>query len=275
MYDFFRRYSLSITSFSLLVLSCVLMSFSVRNRELASSGASIISAALAPFERLYQGGLQSIRGSWNRYVYLISVEDERRELAARLKALEAQNSQAVELQSENDRLRALLNYRESNSVAGVAATVISRDPSNWAQSITVDRGSENGITVGSPVVDGNAIVGQVVAVSQRSAKIQLLTDNISSIDALVQSSRARGAAEGTLEHILNLRYVQREDVVNIGDRVIASGLDGVFPKGGLVGVVTKVERDTSGMFQSIEVEPSVDVSRLENVLILSKQEEAK
>ncbi len=268
MSEFFRRHSLSLSSAFLLVISCILMGASVHNRSLAASGPTVIAEVLSPFDRVYQGGLQSVRSVWNHYVYLIGVEEERNQMAARLKALESQNSQFNELESENARLKALLNYAEQNKVTGVAATVISRDPSNWAQSITIDRGDGDGVRPGQPVVDGNGIVGQVVGTSRRSAKVQLLTDNVSAIDALVQSSRAEGSAEGTLSKVLKLRYVQRESVVNVGDRVIASGLDGVFPKGALVGVVTRVERDTGGMFQLVDVEPSVDVSRLENVLVL-------
>jgi len=270
MSEFFRRHTVGIVGASLLLLSLFLMSASLRHRELASGGASILSAVLSPFERLYEGGLKGVRGVWSRYLYLIAVEDERRDLANRLKALEAQNSQYVELKTENDRLRTLLNYQETKKVKGITATVTSRDASNWAESISVDRGESDGIKVGQAVVDGNAVVGQVIATSGSSAKIQLLTDNVSSIDALVQTSRAQGTIEGSLQPLVNLKYVSRESVVNIGDRVIASGLDGVYPKGALVGVVIRVERDSSGMFQSIDIEPSADVRRLETVLILSE-----
>jgi rod shape-determining protein MreC len=269
MTEFLRRYSLSLTTVLLLMLSMFMTGLSVRDRRLASSGAAVVGELLAPFERLYLGTVQGARGIWNNYLYLVGVEEERRQLAERVKVLESQNSQFIELKSENERLRRLLGYLQETGAQGVAARVTSRDASNWAQAITVDRGEQHGVRVGNSVVDGNAIVGQVIAVSSSSAKIQLLTDNTSAIDSLVQNSRAQGTAEGMLGRNLRLKYVQRESPVVIGDRVIASGLDGIYPKGALVGVVTRVERNSVGMFQVIELEPSADVLRLENVLILT------
>jgi len=230
----------------------------------------MISAILNPFNSLYNGAISSITGSWQKYVYLIGVEEEREQLAARLKALEAQNSQLVELVSENARLLSLLNYRNELKAEGVLARVKSRDPSNWARTIVLNRGSNDGVREGQAVIDGNALVGQVIAVSSSTAKVLLLTDNVSAVDVIVQSSRAQGVVEGNLTAAMKLKYVLREQPIKIGDRIIASGLDGIFPKGALVGVVSRVMADSSGMFQSVEIEPSTDLTRLEDVLVLTK-----
>jgi len=104
--------------------------------------------------------------------------------------------------------------------------------------------------------------------------VLLLTDNSSAVDAIVQSSRASGIAEGGVESdVLRLRYVEKlaEAQVHAGDRVIASGIDGVFPKGTLIGVVHKVNPTAPGLFQYIEIKPSADLQRLENVLIIIPQ----
>jgi rod shape-determining protein MreC len=268
MQDFFRRHSLFLSCSFLIVFSIVLMSVSVSNRQFASSGAGVVSWVLSPVNSLYKGILSSIRGSWEHYIYLLGVEDERDQLATRLKALESQNSQFIELSSENSRLKALLNYKDELKSDGISATVVSRDPSNWAQSVTVDRGSNDGVKEGQSVVDGNALVGQIISVSTTSAKVLLITDNISSVDVIVQSSRAQGIVEGNLTEALKLKYLLREQSVKIGDRIIASGLDEIFPKGALIGIVSKIKDDPNGMFQNVEVEPSADMSRLENILIL-------
>ncbi|MCC6953479.1 MAG: rod shape-determining protein MreC, partial [Deltaproteobacteria bacterium] len=158
-------------------------------------------------------------------------------------------------------------------LTGVAARVIGRDPSNWAHTVTIDRGSHDGLRIGLPVVDGNAVVGQIVAVSRSSSQVLLLSDNSSAIDAIVQKSRAQGTVEGALGKKLYLRNVLREQEVLPGDRVIASGLDGVFPKGTLIGVVTRVDPAPNGVFQNVELEPSTDLVRLESVLVLIGSEE--
>jgi len=252
--------------------SLILMSASVSNRKFASSGSGFISWVLSPVDSLYKGILSSVRRSWEHYFYLVGVEEERDQLASRLKALESQNSEFKELSSENERLKSLLKYRDELKSDGILARVVSRDPSNWAESVTVDRGSKEGIKEGQAVVDGNALVGQIISVSSNTAKVLLLTDNISSVDVIVQSSRAQGIVEGNLTDALKLKYLLREQSVKIGDRIIASGLDEIFPKGALIGIVSKIKDDPNGMFQNVEVEPSADMSRLENILILTKSD---
>lgn len=271
MAEFLRRHSLLFTSIALLICSFQLMSLSVSNRAVPQYGARMVDTIFSPVEKGYHEVYQSTRYIWNHYFWLLDVETERNELMNRVKELEAHNSRLMEYDSENKRLRRILDFTDRSGYSGAVATVIGRDPSNWVKTITIDRGSADGLRAGLAVVDGNAIVGQTTAVGERSSRVLLLTDNSSAIDALAQSSRAVGTAEGGLgRSSLRLRYVLKlkEFQVNIGDRIIASGLDGVYPKGALIGVASKVNPQAAGLFQEIEVEPSVDVYRLENVLVL-------
>jgi len=187
----------------------------------------------------------------------------------RLNALEAKNSKLVELDGENQRLRGLLSVVESTSHTGIAAKVIGRDPTNWNQSLTVDTGRDQLVKIGYPVLEQNGVVGQVVAVGGSSSRVLLITDPASGVDAIVQGSRARGVVQGTGEGC-HLEYVLSEDEVKIGDRIITSGMDGIFPKGLLIGVVSDVgpARKGGSMFQSITVQPTVNMNRLENLLII-------
>lgn len=271
MAEFFRRHSLSLTALALLLASLQLMSLSIAHRNVPQAGARAVDAVLSPLEKGYYEIFQSSRYIWNHYLWLLNVETERNQLVNRVKELEAHNSRLMEFDSENQRLRKILNFTERSGFTGVVASVVGRDPSNWVKSITIDRGSDDGLKEGYAVVDGNAIVGQTIAVNRHSSRVLLLTDNSSAIDSIVQSSRAAGTSEGGLgRSSLRLRYVLKlkEFEVNVGDRVIASGLDGVFPKGALIGVVSKANSQANGWFQDIEVEPSVDVYRLENVLVM-------
>ncbi len=271
MSDFFRRHSLFLTTLALLLCSLQLMSLSLANKAVPQAGARAVDAVLSPLEKGYHELFQSAKYIWNHYLWLLNVETERNQLVNRVKELEAHNSRLMEFDSENQRLRRILNFKDRSGFTGVVASVVGRDPSNWVKSITIDRGSDDGLKEGYAVVDGNAIVGQTITVNRHSSRVLLLTDNSSAVDAIVQSSRAAGTAEGGLgRSSLRLRYVLKlkEFEVNVGDRVIASGLDGVFPKGALIGVVGKVNPQAKGWFQDIEVEPSVDVYRLENVLVM-------
>ena len=231
----------------------------------------MIYSILSPLQKLYHESSESAKYLWSHYLWLLEVEQERNELLERVKGLESQNSRLMEYESENLRLRKLLHFADENKLTGLQATVIGRDPSNWLRTITINRGSEDGVRQGLAVVDGNAVVGQTTAVTSHAAQVLLLTDNSSAIDAIVQSSRAAGIAEGGLEsEMLRLRYVQKleESQVHAGDRVIASGMDGVYPKGTLIGVVHKVNSAAPGLFQYIEIKPSADLKRLENILVL-------
>lgn len=268
MADFIRRHSILLASLLLLVSSFQLMSASIQDPWLPRLGGRFVNGAISPIQGFHRSFVDSGTDIWTHYLYLVNVESERAELASRVKALEAQNSRLIEFENENSRLRGLLSLQQETGWNGVIATVIGRDPSNWIRTITIDRGEVDGVRPGQTVVDGHAIVGQTTVVSERSAKILLLTDSRSAIDALVQSSRSPGIVEGTGFDFVRLNYVLREQEVKVGDRVIASGLDGVYPKGALIGVVTSVATNPENLFHSIEVRPSVDIARLESLLVV-------
>jgi rod shape-determining protein MreC len=124
------------------------------------------------------------------------------------------------------------------------------------------------------VVSPLGVIGQVVAVTSRSAKVLLLTDPNSGVDAFVQRSRARGIVSGSLDYGPIMKYVKRSEDVKEGDRLITSGLDGVFPKGLLVGTITKVNKKNFGLFQYVEVALAVDPSEIEEVLVVSVNKDA-
>jgi rod shape-determining protein MreC len=235
-------------------------------------GGQMINSVLSPVEKISHEAFGSVSYLWTRYVWLLNVEAERTDLSRRVRALEAETSRLAELESENERLRGLLGFTEASGLHGIAATVIGRDPSNWVRTVTIDRGSDHGIRPGFAVVDGRAVIGQTIVVGARSSRVLLLTDNSSAIAALVQGNRAQGIAEGSLGKSLTLRYVLKDYPVAVGERVIASGLDGVYPKGVLLGVVSQVQPDSAGLFQTVLVEPSVDLNRIEDVLVIKPDE---
>ncbi len=259
---------LPFTAACLIVIACQLMSASIQHAALPKFGANVVASFVGPVEVLHHEATRSILRLWEHYVWLQGVEAERGSLLSRVKELEALNSRLVEFQHENLRLRELLRYSTENQRAGIAASVVGRDPSNWSNTIALDRGANDGVRQGFAVVDGNAVVGQVVAAAATTSRVLLVTDPTSAIDAIVQNSRARGIVEGVSDRSLRLRYVLKEFAVSVGDRVIASGLDGIYPKGTLLGVVTKVDQSENGLFQSVELQPSISPKQLESVLVL-------
>ena len=150
----------------------------------------------------------------------------------------------------------------------MTASIIANSGSSWFKSCLLDKGSADGVRKGMAVVTPLGVVGQVVAVTARTAKVLLLADPNSGVDVLVQRTRARGIVSGSLDNGTILKYVKRSEDIQEGDRLVTSGFDGVFPKGMVVGTVIKVRKQTLGLFQHIEVMPAVNLARTEEVLIV-------
>jgi rod shape-determining protein MreC len=260
------------TSFLLFCFSLFLTAYSARHPEVARAGFSLIAKIQRPFQVVSNNINVTLSGFWDGYIDLRNARIENGSLKERLDTLEAYNSRLLEFKYENDRLRKLLSYSEKAQSSSIASTVISFDPSSISQSVIVDKGSLHGVNIEMPVLLGESVVGQVIAVANSSSKVLLITDPSSAVDAIVQGTRVRGIVRGTSSSsTCDLIHVEREEIVKIGDRVITSGLDEVFPKGLLIGVVSDVVREAESEFQKIEILPSVDFSKLENVLVVTSK----
>jgi len=224
---------------------------------------------VAPLQEAVTDSVSFAKGIWNHYYYLVSVAQENDNLKKELSRAVAKSSQYNEIELSNQRLRNLLNFKETTTSKVLAAEVISVDPSSWFKAVIIDKGSLDGVERGLPVVIRQGIAGQVVDVSSRYSKIMLIIDRNSSVDAMVQRTRARGIIKGeaTAGHCL-FKYVLRKDDVRVGDTIVASGLDGVFPKGLPIGDVKEVVRRNSGVFQEVRVVPYIDFEKLEEVLVI-------
>lgn len=181
-----------------------------------------------------------------------------------------------QLSAENARLRALLNEAPTDQYPLEYAEIVSKDPQNFYNTIIINKGSANGIVVGMPVIsyrDGyKALVGKVVEVRRYNSRVLSLIDQRSQISVMLESSRATGIMVGqnprsTQTH---LQYIDLQLEVDEGEKVVTSGMGGVFPKGILVGTVFKVEKKNYGLFHDLYVDPAVDFSVLENVYVIKK-----
>jgi rod shape-determining protein MreC len=135
--------------------------------------------------------------------------------------------------------------------------------------ITVNRGSSDGIASGMAVIHPQGVVGQVVAVSSKTARVLLVSDHASGVDVVTQDSRARGIVEGGGERICELKFIPKDARLMEGEAVLTSGMDGVYPKGLLVGTVERIGSASVSLFKTVELRPAVDLSRIEEVLIVS------
>jgi rod shape-determining protein MreC len=198
----------------------------------------------------------------------VGLEQENEALKRELQEVKLQLNKYREAYLANQRLRALLNFKTSIPTPLLPAEVVAFDPSGWFQTILIDKGRNDGLVRNMAVVSGDGLVGRVIGVSNRHAKVLLILDGNSAVDALIQRSRTRGVLVGLGRDRCVLKYVQRNEDVQVGDKVITSGMGGVFPKGILLGEVQQVVRGNSGLFQTVEVEPAVDFSQLEEIMVV-------
>ncbi len=198
-----------------------------------------------------------------------SLEARNRELQATVDSLMIENVRLREAEIESANLREQLHFKLSNPTYELlAAEVIGYDPSNLLHYIVIDRGSQDGIASGMPVVTARGLVGKIASVYPHSARVMLLTDPSSSVSALIQSSRASGVVQGSGRLGLTMRYIEQNEQVEVGDIVLSSGLGGNLPKRLVIGKVTSITREQVEMFQEVHVQSAVQFDRLEMVLVI-------
>lgn len=256
--------------FLLLLLAATLTLFArdIRGKHPPSLWDRVLLILATPPLKLTTSIFNSVSTVWRRYIALMHAERENEKLRSERDALLVENQILKEQARENERLRELLTFKQRHPFRMIPAEIIGRDPTSWFKSIIIDKGSADGVIQGAGVITPEGVVGRIIKVTSSSAHVLLLIDVNSNIDAVVQRSRARGIVVGTGETICRLAYVQKTENIVEGDRVITSGLGGIFPSGILIGFVVSLRRDKGGFFQYIELQPSVDFSKLHEVFVV-------
>jgi rod shape-determining protein MreC len=253
----------------MLVIAANIVILFVFSSRIPSHGVGRVALVLiAPIQNAVSHTIRTARDTWEVYFRLTAAAEENVRLKKELQQAQARNRQWYELELANIRLRRLLDFKISLQSPSVAVEVIGLDPSPWYKAVIVNKGRNDGVRKGLPVGIPEGIAGQVVDASAAYAKVMLITDRNSAVDALVQRTRARGIIKGESTGSCVFQYVLRKDEVGIGDRIVASGLDGVFPKGMPIGEVSGVVRRAAGIFQEVSVTPYVDFEKIEEMLVL-------
>lgn len=254
------------------LLLLVLMAAQAQRMQTAATVDHSFRAAARPVWSGMLGVGRGVQRIWENYVYVVGLRREREQLLERLNRLEADRERTREIWQENRRLRQLLDLRDDAAfpkgvVARVAAD-LSAGPLRRA--ILVDRGARDGVTRGWIAVSRGALVGQVRDVQRASAEVLLVVDPDSGVAVRHQLDRFAGVLRGGARGpsiLARLEYVPRDQAVAVGDAVVTSGLDGVFPPGLLVGYIRDIVGD-SPLAWRITVEPAADVASLEDVLLV-------
>lgn len=205
---------------------------------------------------------------WAGYVALQGMREENEQLRKEMDLLRGQNSQLREAAVATERLQSLLQFKEQAASVMIAAQVIGRDATNSYRSVILNKGESDGIKPDMGVVTPVGVVGRVVKTTGGTAVMLLITDPNNAIAGLIQRTRDEGIVEGTHQGFARLKYIPLLSTVRDGDRVVTSGLVGGFPRGLPIGTITRIDRSEGALFQSAELMPDVDMSRLEEVLVI-------
>ena len=255
-----------------LLFALIYLSINVEKSRPWNPLAEVLIEILSPVQKVVKGSVNFTTGLWSKYIGLINTHDDNIMLKKENERLMMENSRYRELLSTYKRLEELLNFKENTGETVLAAQVIGRDPSGWFKSIIIDKGGNDSIRENMPVVNAKGVVGQIVEVSFNYSKVLLLIDQNSAADCIIERSRDSGIVKGVSPKEYTLDYVLKTSDVQVGDMVITSGLDRVYPKGNYVGKVTEVEDNPGELYKKVKIKPSVDFSKLEEVLVLLRED---
>lgn len=276
MQQLLRRYRELILAALLLVVPLGVYLAHAKEASELNAVDRVVLAVTHPLEKVVAwvvtGGLET----WRGYVALRGAHAEAARLARDLGTVERERQALQQVRAENDRLRALLGFAQSTpDLAVVGARVIGArlDPKGALQLLTLDRGASDGVAPLMPVVTADGLVGRVHSVYRGTSDVLLIVDRNSSVAARIERSRARANVRGlSVPDVCRLDYVLRSEDILEGDILVTSGTDGIFPRGLRVGRVTRVKRGTYGLYQTADVVPAVNVTRLEEVLVVTSRD---
>ena len=228
--------------------------------------------AITPLERVLVWVQNDSSSVWHNYFFLRGVRAENRQLKQQIEQMRLEQVRLTEDAEQAHRLQQLLAFKEQIIAKTVPAQVIGSSGSDLSRSIYIDKGSNEGIAADMAVITAGGIVGKVLRVYPSTSLVLMINDQTSGVGAMLEKSRLQGVLKGTPDGTVVLERVMSDEKVNPGDKVLSSGGDQIYPKGLPVGTVMKVSPGHE-MFLKIEVKPSADLSRLEEVLVVTEKQE--
>lgn len=258
---------------ALLLVNFILMAFDARDK---STGQRVVRAWTQTAADFVQSPVTTVTTSIAEYFYSISnlrsAQSENDQLKQRVQELEVEIKQKEELASENTRLREMLELKEQSKYKVLTARIIGRDPSIWFDSLTVNRGSFDGVTVYMPVVTNGGLVGRVTAVSPLTCQVDMITRSTSGVGAVVGQigeSNALGVVSGTSKKdLIEMKYVSGSVDVKVGQSVFTTGQDDIYPAGLKIGEIVNVVSGSATTPHMIEIKPAAKMDSMQEVGIL-------
>ncbi len=253
----------------LLLSQVILMSTNARHPDSEQSFLRVwLVTAFSPVVHGADAVISSVRDTFSSYTANRHAREENAELRDQIDQLTAERNKALERQAELDVLRTQLALPSRPQYREIAANVFSRDAVLWFRRLTIDRGTLDGVKRDMPVATAGGIVGRVISVGPNYAMVQVITDKHAGLGAMLQESRAMGEVHGLDNDRCELKNISTRENVEVGESVVTTGLDRIYPKGLLVGTVESIEADPNAPWHRIIIKPAAPVDRVEHVFVL-------
>lgn len=255
---------------AVLVGHVILISAQVQSRTGVRVLEAVVFGVFSRIQGVTAGGINGVRGAWGDYVALRGVRDENERLRQQVAELEVRLQEQRALAARTTGLQELMDLQVEAALPTLAARIIAGNPNPGVRTVTIDRGSADGVQENMAVIAPGGVVGRVIGpLASHAARVQFLIHGSAAAGALIERTRVAGMVVGVdRDPPLRLELISNLADVEPGDRIVASGVDGIYPKGFAIGTVESAERGSPGLYQDITVRPSVDFSRLEEVLVV-------
>jgi rod shape-determining protein MreC len=257
----------------LLLANLVIMAVDARDSDGKQKVVRIWTQTFAsPIQSASSKATGATSGFFQQIFNFRNIAQENEDLKQKLAKVEQELNSTRQHAAENERLKSLLNLKEESQYQTVTARVIARDPSIWFNTISINCGSSSGVAVNMPVVSATGLVGRVITVSPWSSQVMLLTDEKAGAGAVVGQlgqSGALGSVRGRPDiGLIEMRYVSGLEKVSVGDFVMTTGQDGIYPPGLNVGEVVDIKPGTATLAHQILIRPGARLDQLEEVAVL-------
>ncbi|MEN0058365.1 MAG: rod shape-determining protein MreC [Bdellovibrio sp.] len=252
-----------------IVLALPLISINMQQRPQESNWLSRPFSMLGSgISETFYGFSHGVKSTTAMYLDLINIKRQSENLQSTNNELQTRLQKMNELLIENDRLRGLLSFKEQTKMSLVAAQIIGRDLVLDHNTVTINKGTQDGLKAGQAVITTDGVLGYIFKPEPLTSHVMLVTDRYSVVDGVVQRTRARGIVEGKNKYECSLKYVEKTEDVKEGDLVVTGGLDNIFPKGFPVAIVESVERKTFSVSLKVDLRPVVDPFKAEEVFVV-------
>ncbi len=268
MFRFIKNNRLRISIVLIFLFFLLYLAIQVDTRRSENWFTATVHTIAYPFQSAFHFFETQIGRAWRHYIWLIDVREENERLWERIWQLEEENAEWREIRLSYEKLRKALEFKEKDPNLKLFAEVIYELDKPLFKILVINKGSDEGIKPNFAVVAPGGIIGKIQSVTSNQAVVQIITDSRSQFPVLIQRTRTKAMLYGSLEGTITIERIPRRLELFKDDQVVTSGLAGVFPKGYPVGKVDKIDKKPFGLFQSVTLTPSVDLSKIEEVAVI-------